>query len=180
MPIRKLLFGWLYWLLGSPGNRTGIFAVALLVGLMSLVGFAIMLSRAPERWGTISNPETTMSVGVDCERFVTGGTYFIEVNGERHECSGADTWCPDLVPVKVVYDRSRPAHCRAAHNVGRPSEWELAAFLNGLAGLALGLSALLIRSDDRHPARSVLGHALFILYVAISLGSWWAGLSVMN
>jgi hypothetical protein len=180
MPIRKLLFGWLYWVLGTPGNRTSTFAVALLVGLMALVSLTIMLSRAPERLGRISNPETTMSLDVRCERLVSGGSYFIEVNGQRHECSGADTWCPDLRPVKVVYDRSRPAHCRAAHNLGRPSKWELAALLNDLAGLALGLAALLIRPDDTHRARSVLGHALFILCVVISLGSWWAGLSVMK
>lgn len=165
--------------MGEPGQRTGVYAVALLVGFMSLASLAIKAWNA-ERWGTIQDPVTTLSVDVVCERLFIGGTYFIDVEGKRYECTGADSWCPYRQPVQVVYERARPSHCRFAPNVARPSKWELASLLGDLGGLSLALAALWIRPDAEHKFRSALGHALFIACLAIVLASWCLGLSVMN
>lgn len=176
---RRVLFGWLYRLLGEPGQRTGVYAVALLVGLMSLASLAIKAWNS-ERWGAIQDPVATLSVDVECERLFTGGTYFIDVEGRRYECTGADSWCPYRQPAQVVYERARPSDCRFAPNVGKLSRWELASLLGDLSGLSLALAALWIRPDAEHRFRSALGHALFIACVAIALASWCMGVSVMN
>jgi hypothetical protein len=139
-----------------------------------------MLAQPPDRFDPIAAPALTMSVGVGCESWMKGwtkgGTYFIEVKGERYECTGGDSWCPDPRAIQVAYDPARPAHCRAAHNLGKLSRWELATLLVSLSVIALALAVLLVRADDQKKRSNAFGHVMLVLSLVLLIYAWPAGL----
>lgn len=176
--LRAVLFGWLYWLQRGPGWRlsfqiAGVFSVLIAGGSLLVV-----LWKLPSRLAPIENPAIALSVGGTCEKWVTGGTFLIQVEDGRYECTGSDHSCPTQLGTPVAYDRSNPERCRAASNLQRLSGWEFAILLHFLGQLAVGFALILVRERDSHKLRAAVGHGLLLLAIVISLSIWKFDLSV--
>jgi hypothetical protein len=176
--LRAVLFGWLYWLQRGPGNHRYWQVVGLLIALIAGGSLLVVLWTLPSRLAPIENPAIALSIGGTCEKWVTGGTFLIEVKGRRYECTGSQQSCPTKLGTQVVYNRSNPSHCRAATNLQQLSRWELAILLHFFGGLTSGFALILIRENDSNTLRAVVGHGLLLLAVVISLSIWKFDLSV--
>jgi hypothetical protein len=166
--VRNRLFGWLHALLGSSASeRLALRAFAFVSAAAGVVLLGWFVLRLSSRLAPIERPLTIESVDSACDKLLTGGSYWIEVDGRRHSCTGSDSWCPSRTPVMVVYDRVDPARCRAAANVGKPSRWEISALLAFSALVAFGISLLLIREHETSRVRDWLGHGLFVLWLGL-------------
>jgi hypothetical protein len=175
--LRAVLFGWLYWLQRGPGNHRYWQVVGVFIALIAGGSLLAVLWNLPSRLGPIENPAIALSIGGTCEKWVTGGTFLIEVEGGRYECTGSDHWCPTQDGTMVAYDRSNPSRCRAATNLQKLSRWELANLLSIFGGLASGFAFILVRENDSNRLRAVVGHGLLLLAVFISLWMWKFDLS---
>lgn len=177
---RALLFGWLYWLQSPPGARRHWQFVGVIFLLMASGLGVAQLILFPGRIAPIANPAVTMTHEIDCDKKLKGGTYVIQVNGTRHECTGADHWCPyGLETPRIVYDAKNPARCRVAHNARRLSRWELASVLQSVGLFAFGLAFVLVREGDPHPLRKVLSHGALLVGIGVQLLFWGADLSAV-
>jgi hypothetical protein len=170
---RALLFGWLYWLQRPPGGRRR-WQIVGAISILMAVGMTIaLLVTLPARLAAIEHPTTIVSHEIGCDRMLVGGTYFIEVNGARYQCTGADSWCPPSVaPPLLVYDDQNPAHCRVARNVGRLSRWELTCVLESIGGLAVGLALALVRENDPKTLRKLIGHGALLIAIGLQILIW--------
>lgn len=178
--LRAVLFGWLYWLQRGPGNHRYWRFFGLLIALVAGVSLLVVLWKLPARLAPIQNPAIALSIGGTCEKWVTGGTFLIEVEGGRYECTGSDHTCPTKLSTPIVYNRSDPSHCRAATNVQKLSRWEFTILLHLFGQLAAGIALILIRERDRNRIRAVVGHGCLLLAIAIFLLMWRFGLSVQG
>lgn len=170
---RAFLFGWLYWLQRPPGGRRYWQSLGVIFILMGVGMTIALLVTLPGKLAAIDHPATIVSREIGCDKVLIGGTYFIEVNGARYQCTGADTWCP-YGPKKtlLVYDIHNPAHCRAAHNVGRLSRWELDCVLGAISGLAFGLALVLVRENDPNTLRRFVGHGGLLIAIGVQILVW--------
>jgi len=178
--LRWVLFGWVYWLQSRPGNPFWMKALGVVNILVAGPFLMLFLMSLPARLAGFEHPVAILSMDAECNKMTKGGTYFIEVGARRYECTGSDTWCPDFIPVQVVYDRDNPSHCRAATAVARLSRWEISALLRFLIQFCGGASFALIREDDPYKASNVVGHGLLLtcaVLVAIVLITGLNGLS---
>jgi hypothetical protein len=170
---RAVLFGWLYWLQRPPGARRYWQSLGVIFLLMAAGLGTAQLMLFPSRIAPIANPAVTKTHEIDCDKKLTGGTYIIEVNGVRHECTGADSWCPyGLDTPLIVYNSKNPARCRVAHNAKRLSRWEVASVLDTFAFLVHGLALLLVRENDPNELRKVMGHGALLIALGLHLFFW--------
>ena len=178
---RAVLFGWLYWLQRPPGGRRYWQSLGV-ISLLMAVGFGTaQLLLFPSRIAPIANPKMTLTHEIACDKTFKGGTYIIEVNGARHECTGADSWCPyGLGAPLIVYDAKNPARCRVAHNARRLSRWERVSVLGTFSGFAVALALLLVREHDPNQLRKVIGHGALLVVIGISLVSWLFDFSLIT
>ncbi|MGC4086917.1 MAG: hypothetical protein QM756_03255 [Polyangiaceae bacterium] len=144
---------------------------------MAAMGLALtsaQLATFPSRLAAIEHRATTVPREVGCDKIITGGTYLIEVNGTRYECTGADSWCPYApVPVPAIaYDQEHPERCRVAHNVQRLSRWEWASVFESFGFWVTGLALLLMRENDPNTPRRLIGHTAFLLAIAVQFVAW--------
>ena len=179
---RTLLFGWLYWLQSPPGGRRYWQALGVIFLLLSVGLGTAQLILFPSRIAPIENPVITQTHEIDCDKNLKGGTYIIEVDGTRHECTGADHWCPyGLGAPPIVYDAKNPARCRVAHNARKLSRWEFASVFGTVHGLAFGLAFILVRENDPNKLRRWIAHGALLLFYALALLTWkWDLSSVLQ
>lgn len=170
IPFRWPIFVWLYWLLRTPTSRFWARLIGVLNASYAAPFLGLLLVGLPARLAAVENPVTIGSVDAECNRWTKGGTYVIAVDGRRHACTGADSWCPAQVPTPVTFNRRNPSECRAAARVGRLSRWESVALLGRLTQLSGGLALALIHEDDPNRTRGFISHVLFLVALLLLVG----------
>jgi hypothetical protein len=122
---------------GDTSPPASIFMFIGVLGGIALGFFVARMAEVP--WHLDARSPVVTAVGSECGP-LTGGRFVIEVDGERHLCTGSDNKCGFEGAIDIAYDPDDPSACRAAHHVDDLSRYELLLLIMSLAFVSLGLS----------------------------------------